>query len=138
MRTATANYTPWTGSYTSTFSTDVVTVTGADGNPTEQTIYHIETPVFHSSGLSYSNRSSTTAYSSTSNHVSHTQSASPNFLKTSGSVDGSPSDAINTPVSATDGTVVIKTHHETATDFVTKPCTACTTGNLEQTVLLKQ
>ena len=40
--------TGWTGSYTTTYSTEVTSVTGTDGSTTPETIYYVETPSFAS------------------------------------------------------------------------------------------
>lgn len=42
--TETTEYTVWTGTYTTTYSTDVLTETGDDGIATVKTIYKVQTP----------------------------------------------------------------------------------------------
>ena len=44
VHTATTEYSGWTGKFTSTYATKVITTTGSNGIPTISTIYSVETP----------------------------------------------------------------------------------------------
>ncbi|SSD62234.1 uncharacterized protein SCODWIG_03997 [Saccharomycodes ludwigii] len=49
----TTTYKPWTGTYTSTIATSVLTTTGSDGIPTTSTIYTVETPDMRATTTTY-------------------------------------------------------------------------------------
>ena len=58
---------PWTGTYTTTYSTGAITSTFSDGIQAVQTAFCVKTPEMSSFGFGYSNSSSTISHSTDSN-----------------------------------------------------------------------
>ncbi|QGN14195.1 flocculation protein FLO5 [Kluyveromyces marxianus] len=94
---------PWTGTYTTTYSTGAFTSTGSNGIQTVQTAFYVKTPEMGSSSFGYSNTSSTTSHGTDSNGNKNLQSETSNPLVrvsvTSGNVIGHSTAETNLPIS---------------------------------------
>jgi hypothetical protein len=94
---------PWTGTYTTTYSTGAITSTLSDGIQAVQTAFYVKTPEMSSSGFGYSNSSSTISHSTDSNGNKNLQSeTSKPLVKVSGTsrnVMGHSTAETNLPIS---------------------------------------